>query len=104
MDEDFDNTFREEKRMSVILNLFTILAIVFACLGLFGLAGFSADQRKKELGIRKLHGASNYHLVFLFSSEFTRQVALSIVIAAPIAYIMTDHSATLLTGRQSISS
>ncbi len=91
MDEEFDNTFHEEKRMSVILNLFTILAIVIACLGLFGLAAFSADQRKKELGIRKLHGASIPQLVFLFSSEFTKLVALSIVIATPIAYLMTDY-------------
>ncbi|MBA4056163.1 MAG: hypothetical protein C0490_15720 [Marivirga sp.] len=91
MDEEFDNTFREERRMSVILNLFTILAIVIACLGLFGLAAFSADQRKKELGIRKLHGASVYQLVFLFSSEFTKLVALSIAIATPIAYLLTDY-------------
>jgi putative ABC transport system permease protein len=91
MDEEFDNTFREERRMSVILNLFTILAIVIACLGLFGLAAFSADQRKKELGIRKLHGASTHQLVLLFSSEFTKLVALSIVIATPIAYLMTDY-------------
>jgi putative ABC transport system permease protein len=91
MDEEFDNTFHDERRMSVILNLFTILAIVIACLGLFGLAAFSADQRKKELGIRKLHGASIHQLVFLFSSEFTKLVALSIVIATPIAYLMTDY-------------
>jgi putative ABC transport system permease protein len=91
MDEAFDNTFHEERKMSVILNLFTILAIVIACLGLFGLAAFSADQRKKELGIRKLHGASTHQLVLLFSSEFTKLVALSIVMAAPIAYFMTDY-------------
>jgi len=91
MDEEFDNTFREEKKMSAILNMFTILAIVIACLGLFGLAAFSADQRKKELGIRKLHGASTHRLVFLFSSEFTKLVALSIVIATPIAYLLTDY-------------
>ncbi len=91
LDEEFDNTFHEERRMSVILNLFTILAIVIACLGLFGLAAFSADQRKKELGIRKLHGASIHQLVFLFSSEFTKLVALSIVMATPIAYLMTDY-------------
>lgn len=91
MDEEFDNTFHEEARMGVILNLFTILAIVIACLGLYGLAAFSADQRKKELGIRKLHGASIHQLVFLFSSEFTKLVALSIVMATPIAYLMTDY-------------
>src|SRR5690606_18676817 len=91
MDEEFDNTFREERRMSVVLNIFTALAIIIACLGLFGLAAFSADQRKKELGIRKLHGASVRQLVFLFSSEFTRLVALSIMIAIPFAYLMIDR-------------
>ena len=91
MDDEFDNTFREERKMSVVLNLFTILAIVVACLGLFGLAAFSADQRRKELGIRKLHGASVRQLMLLFSSEFTKLVALSIVIAAPVAYLMTDY-------------
>lgn len=91
MDEEFDNTFREERRMGAVLNIFTALAIVIACLGLFGLAAFSADQRKKELGIRKLHGASVRQLVFLFSSEFTRLVVLSIVIAIPFAYLMIDR-------------
>lgn len=91
MDEEFDDTFHQERKMSVILNLFTILAIVIACLGLFGLAAFSADQRKKELGIRKLHGASTHQLVFLFSSEFTKLVALSIALATPLAYLMTDY-------------
>lgn len=91
MDEEFDNTFRGERKMSVILNLFTVLAIVIACLGLFGLAAFSADQRKKELGIRKLHGASVRQLVFLFSSAFTKLVALSIVISTPLAYLATDY-------------
>jgi putative ABC transport system permease protein len=91
MDEEFDDTFHEERKMSVVLNLFTVLAIVIACLGLFGLAAFSADQRKKELGIRKLHGASTSHLVFLFSSEFTRLVGLSIILATPIAWLLTDY-------------
>jgi putative ABC transport system permease protein len=91
MDEEFDNTFHQEKRMGVVLNVFTVLAIAIACLGLFGLAAFSADQRKKELGIRKLHGASIQQLVLLFSSEFTKLVALSILVASPIAYFMTDY-------------
>jgi putative ABC transport system permease protein len=102
MDEEFDNTFREERRMSLILNLFTMLAVVIACLGLFGLAAFSADQRKKELGIRRLHGASIHQLIFLFSSEFTKLVALSIVIAAPIAYLMTDYWLSNFAYRTSI--
>lgn len=102
MDEEFDNTFRSEQRLSVILNLFTALAITIACLGLFGLAAFSADQRKKELGIRKLHGASVSQLIIIFSAEFTKLVAIGIVLAAPIAYYLTDYWLSNFANRTSI--
>jgi putative ABC transport system permease protein len=90
MDEGFDNSFRTEQRMGVVLNLFTALVVVIACLGLFGLAAFAAEQRLKELGIRKVMGAKVYELVFLFSSEFTKLVMIAIVLAAPIAWYFTD--------------
>jgi putative ABC transport system permease protein len=90
MDEEYNNTFRNEQRMGVVLNLFTALAIVIACLGLFGLAAFAAEQRLKELGIRKVMGAKVHELVFLFSSEFTRLVIVAIVLATPVAWILTD--------------
>src|SRR6185312_3136469 len=57
LDEDFDSAFKSEYRMGTVLNLFTGLAVIIACLGLFGLAAFSAEQRMKELGIRKVLGA-----------------------------------------------
>jgi putative ABC transport system permease protein len=90
MDEEFENTFRSEQRLSAVLNLFTGLAITIACLGLFGLAAFSAEQRKKELGIRKLHGASVSQLIITFSAEFTKLVLIGVLLAAPIAWYMTD--------------
>jgi putative ABC transport system permease protein len=90
MDEEFDNTFRTERRMGVVLNWFTGLAVVIACLGLFGLAAFSAEQRLKELGIRKVMGAKVHELVLLFSSEFTRLVAVAIALATPLAWWLTD--------------
>lgn len=90
MDEEFEKTFQTESRMSIILNIFTGMALIIACLGLFGLAVFSAEQRTKELGIRKVLGAKVSQLVLLFSAEFTKLIILSILIASPIAYWLVD--------------
>lgn len=91
MDQEFENTFRTEIRMSLILNIFTFMALLIACLGLFGLAAFSAEQRTKELGIRKVLGAKVSELVVLFSSEFTKLILISILLASPIAYFLVDR-------------
>ncbi|MEZ4945450.1 MAG: ABC transporter permease [Cyclobacteriaceae bacterium] len=90
MDEEFEKTFATESRMSTILNIFTGMALIIACLGLFGLAAFSAEQRTKELGIRKVLGAKVSQLVLLFSAEFTKLIVISILIASPIAYFLVD--------------
>ncbi|MEP1923734.1 MAG: ABC transporter permease [Ekhidna sp.] len=90
MDQDFENTFRSEQRMGQILNLFTFMALIIACLGLFGLAAFSAEQRTKELGIRKVLGARVSELVITFSTEFTKLILIAILIASPIAYFLVD--------------
>ncbi|MGB4974206.1 MAG: ABC transporter permease [Cyclobacteriaceae bacterium] len=91
MDEEFEKTFATESRMSTILNIFTGMALIIACLGLFGLAAFSAEQRTKELGIRKVLGAKVSQLVLLFSAEFTKLIVISILIASPIAYFLVDN-------------
>jgi putative ABC transport system permease protein len=91
LDREFENTFEEENRMAAVLNIFTIMALVIACLGLFGLAAFSAEQRLKELGIRKVLGARVYELVTLFSSEFTKLFLVAILLASPIAYFLVDQ-------------
>lgn len=90
MDQDFEATFREEERMGKVLNLFSMMMMVIACLGLFGLAAFSAEQRLKELCIRKVLGAKVSNLVITFSSEFTILVGVSIVIAIPVSYFLVD--------------
>ena len=76
--------------MAQLLNIFTVMALIIASLGLFGLAAFSAEQRIKELGIRKVLGAKALHLVILFSSEFTRLVIISLLIATPLAYYLVQ--------------
>lgn len=86
MDQEFEATFRSERKMATILNVFTIMAMIIACLGLFGLAAFSAEQRTKELGIRKVLGASVAELAVTFSKEFNRLVLIAILLACPIAW------------------
>jgi len=86
MDQAFEDNFRTEQRMATVLNFFTLMAMIIACLGLFGLAAFSAEQRTKELSIRKVLGANTGQLTYLFSTGFVKLVIVSILISAPLAY------------------
>ncbi len=91
LDQEFEATFRSEQKMATVLNLFTIMAMIIACLGLFGLAAFSAEQRTKELGIRKVLGATVAELVATFSKEFAMLVLVAILIACPIAWFFVKE-------------
>ncbi len=102
MDQDFENTFVTEQQMGLVLNIFTVMALIIACLGLFGLAAFTAEQRVKELGIRKVLGAKMSELVILFTSEFAKLIIISIAIAIPIAYFLVDDWLTNFAYRTSI--
>jgi len=86
MDQDFDATYRTEQRIGTIFISFSTLAIVIACLGLFGLAAYAAEQRNKEIGIRKVLGASVSTIVGMLSMDFIKLVLISILIATPIAW------------------
>jgi len=86
MDKDFDAIYRSEQRMGTISIAFTSLAIVIACLGLFGLAAYAAEQRTKEIGIRKVLGANVSIIVGMLSKDFIKLVIIAIVIATPIAW------------------
>lgn len=90
IDEQIDNLYRIEKRIGTIFRYFTLLSIAISCLGLFGLASFMAEQRKKEVGIRKVLGASVKGIIVLVSKEFVKWVILANIIAWPIAYIIMD--------------
>jgi putative ABC transport system permease protein len=90
LDETLDNLYRSEMRVSKIFRYFTALAIFISCLGLFGLASFMAEQRTKEIGIRKVVGASVLGIVLLLSKEFAKWVLVANLIAWPIAwYVMS---------------
>ena len=86
VDEEFGNKFRAEERIGKLSSYFAILAIFISCLGLFGMASFVAEQRTKEIGVRKVLGASVINLWRLLSTEFFVLVLVSCVIAAPIAW------------------
>jgi putative ABC transport system permease protein len=86
LDQRFDNTYKAEQNIGLILGIFAGLTIFVACLGLFGLATFTAAQRFKEIGIRKVLGADVKGLVALLSKDFLKLVGIAIVIAAPVAW------------------
>ncbi|ANE53163.1 ABC transporter permease [Flavisolibacter tropicus] len=86
MDDDFQKNYFAEERLAAIIRYFTIVAIFISCLGLFGLTTFSVEQRTKEIGIRKVLGASIPGLVTLLSKDFLKLVVLSFFIASPIAW------------------
>jgi putative ABC transport system permease protein len=86
LDENFQKNYEADKRLSAIVKYFTILAILISCLGLFGLATFSAEQRTKEIGIRKVLGASVSNIVGLLSKEFLKLVLVAIIVGSPIAW------------------
>ncbi len=86
LDEQFDQLYQADLRQQTILGVFAGLAIFIACLGLFGLASFLARQRTKEIGVRKVLGASVTSIVTLLSKDFLKLVLVAIVIASPLAY------------------
>jgi putative ABC transport system permease protein len=87
LDTVFERRYRSEERLQRLFSYFSGLAIFIACLGLFGLASFAAEQRTKEIGIRKVLGASETSLIFLLSKEFTLLVLIANLVAWPLAYL-----------------
>jgi len=90
-DEDYARKFADEERVGNLATFFTILAIFISCLGLFGLASFIAEQRKKEIGVRKVLGASTYNLWRMLSKEFALLVTISCFIAIPLAWYYLNN-------------
>jgi ABC-type antimicrobial peptide transport system permease subunit len=86
LDDGYENLYRSEERIGDIMRAFTIFAILISCLGLFGLAAFSAQKKTKEIGIRKALGAPVANIVVMLAKEMTKWVLISNIIAWPIAY------------------
>lgn len=90
MDEDFNKIYESENRTGKVFNVFAGIALLLACLGLFGLSAYTVKQKVKEIGIRKVVGASAGSIVFLISNDFLKLVGMAIVIACPIAWLIMD--------------
>jgi putative ABC transport system permease protein len=87
LNEDFDRQYRAEKQVQVIVSLFTIMGMVIACLGLFGLTSFSVEQRKKEIGIRKVLGSATHKILYLLVKDFLILVLIADVVALPVGWL-----------------
>jgi predicted permease len=90
VDQDLANLYQGEQQMGKIFNLFAILAIFISCLGLYGLSAFTAEQRTREIGVRKVLGASIGSIVYLLSGKFTRLILIAMIVAIPIAWYAID--------------
>ncbi|MCF0074911.1 ABC transporter permease [Dyadobacter sp. CY261] len=90
LDNEYDKQYKTDDRFRQVFGMLTVIAIVISCMGLFGLATFTASKRTKEIGIRKVIGATTTSLVVLLSKEFLRLIAFSVLIAIPVTYFLAD--------------
>jgi len=90
VDDQLNQLYMAEEKLIILFSYFTFITILIACLGLFGLAAYTAEQRTKEIGVRKVMGASVFQIIKLLSKDFTKLVILSCFIACPLAYFAMD--------------
>jgi putative ABC transport system permease protein len=86
LDETFNQSYKSEEKLQTLFNYFSLLSILISCLGLFGLAAFATEQRTKEIGVRKVLGASVSSILLLLSKEFTKWIIIANIIAWPAAW------------------
>jgi putative ABC transport system permease protein len=86
LDQDIAKMYKAEQRLGTLFNLFSGLAIFISCLGLYGLSAYLAERRTKEIGVRKVLGASVFHVVYLLSKNFTKPILIAMVVAVPLAW------------------
>jgi len=91
IDEDYNNLFRSQLRLTRLLRYFTILAVIIACLGLYGLSAYSAERRTNEIGIRKVMGAGTLTILYSMIKEFILLIMISLVIALPAGWIIVTN-------------
>lgn len=90
MDQEYDNQYKIEDRFKSVFMILTIISILIACLGLLGLASFAVAKRQKEIGIRKVVGASTTAILILLSRDFVKTVLISVLISVPITYLLVN--------------
>lgn len=91
LDQELDQLYKDEEKLGKVAGIFSVLAVVVACLGLFALASFIAEERKKEIGIRKVMGGSVSQIVLLLSADFSKLIAIAFILSCPIAWYAVNN-------------
>jgi putative ABC transport system permease protein len=91
LDEALNKLYQADQRLGQIFGYFSMLAILIACLGMFGLSSFAVEQRTKEIGVRKVLGASVSKIILLVSKDFTKLVVVAFIVAAPVGYLIINR-------------
>ena len=91
MDSEYDKQFKADERFRDVFSILTIVSIIIACLGLFGLASFTVAKRTKEIGVRKVIGASTLSILFLLTKDFVKTVGIALLIGFPITYLLVSN-------------
>lgn len=91
LNQDYQAYYDSETRVSILARYFAVVTVIISCLGLFGLVAYATQQRQKEIGIRKVIGASVSSVILLLSKDFLKLVAIAIVIAVPLAWLLADR-------------
>ncbi|HMV09251.1 MAG TPA: ABC transporter permease [Cyclobacteriaceae bacterium] len=91
LDQELDQLYKDEEKLGKVAGIFSVLAVVVACLGLFALASFIAEERKKEIGIRKVMGGSVGQIVLLLSKDFSKLIGIAFIISCPIAWYAVNQ-------------
>ena len=102
LDSHMDMLYRTDKQMGVVVSIIAFLAITIGCMGLFGLAAITVRARTKEIGVRKVHGATNMSVIFLLSKNFALMIVIAFVLAVPVSYLMLSEWLTNFAYRVSI--
>jgi putative ABC transport system permease protein len=90
VDQDYDNMYRSQLRLTALLRYFTILSLIIACMGLYGLSAYSTERRTNEIGIRKVMGADVINVMYIMAREFMILIIISLVIAIPVGWIIVE--------------
>ncbi|OEK03684.1 hypothetical protein BFP97_00710 [Roseivirga sp. 4D4] len=91
IDEAYEESYRNEKTVSKLANIFALISILISSLGLFGLASYSAEQRSREIGVRKVHGASVLQILMLLSKDYSKLILIAFVVSVPFGYMVTQN-------------
>jgi putative ABC transport system permease protein len=103
LDQEFDKQYKAEERFMTVFSIFACLAILIACLGLYGLANFMTEQRTKEVGVRKVLGASVANILGLLTRDFLKLVAIAFIVSVPVAYFGMNRWLNAFPYREEIS-